>query len=268
MPSNRRIPPQSLTPRAKTHNYLNMIVGDQEVQSQDPEAWAVLLDLDGNFAEGLGSNIFFVRDGELLTPREKFVLPGVSRQTVIDLAASEKIPCREADLDLYDAYNADEIFLTSTSLCICPVTRVNGAPIGPEGQVFGPVTRRLVDAYVRFVDHDFVAQYLRRLGLRGTVRNLRLIADDLTGALDAAAPFAAADRPLPVRWPPLPGEARGSLVLDTETREVDGAAAADATRAAAGASRGRRSRLQEARQPPSRPCGARDRDLPRYRAVS
>jgi branched-chain amino acid aminotransferase len=164
VPSNRRVPPQSLTPRAKTHNYLNMIVADQEVHSQDPEAWAVLLDLDGNFAEGLGSNIFFVRKGVLLTPREKLVLPVVSRQTVIDLAADEKIPCREADLDLYDAYNADEIFLTSTSLCICPVTSVNGVHVGPEGQVFGPMTRRLADAYGRFVDHDFVAQYLGRLG--------------------------------------------------------------------------------------------------------
>ena len=53
----------------------------------DPEAWAVLLDVNGNLCEGMGSNIFTVRDGEILTPREKFVLPGVSRQTVIDLAA-------------------------------------------------------------------------------------------------------------------------------------------------------------------------------------
>ena len=86
VPSHRRVPPDSLTPRAKTHNYLNLIVANQEVQSIDPEAWAVLLDVNGNLCEGLGSNIFVVTDGEILTPREKFVLPGVSRQTVIDLA--------------------------------------------------------------------------------------------------------------------------------------------------------------------------------------
>ena len=91
------------------------------MQSADPEAWAVLLDINGNLAEGLGSNIFVVRGGEILTPREKFVLPGVSRQTVIDLAREEDLTVREADLDLYDAYTADEVFLTSTSLCICPV---------------------------------------------------------------------------------------------------------------------------------------------------
>ena len=61
VPSQRRVPPDSLTPRAKTHNYLNLIVADQEVQSIDPEAWAVLLDVNGNLAEGLGSNIFVVR---------------------------------------------------------------------------------------------------------------------------------------------------------------------------------------------------------------
>ena len=162
VPSHRRVPPESLTPRAKTHNYLNMVVANQEVQSIDPEAWAVLLDINGNLCEGMGSNIFVVRGGELLTPREKFVLPGVSRQTVIDLAKAEGIAFQEADLDLYDAYNAEEVFLTSTSLCICPVTKLNGVDIGPKGQVWGPVTRKLTDAYQRFVDFDFVDQYLKR----------------------------------------------------------------------------------------------------------
>ncbi|MGI9475625.1 MAG: aminotransferase class IV [Hyphomicrobiaceae bacterium] len=161
VPAHRRTPPESITPRAKTHNYLNMIVANQEVQSSDPEAWAVLLDTNGNLAEGMGSNIFTVRDGALLTPREKFVLPGISRQTVIDLAREAGIPVTETDIDLYDSYTADEMFLTSTSLCICPVTRINGIEIGPEGQVWGPVTKQLAAAYSRFVDYDFVGQYLK-----------------------------------------------------------------------------------------------------------
>ncbi len=161
IPSHRRVPPDSLTPRAKTHNYLNLIVASQEVASIDPEAWALLLDTNGNLCEGLGSNIFVVRDGDILTPREKFVLPGVSRQTVIELARAEGLPLREADIDLYDAYNADEVFLTSTSLCICPVTAVNGVRIGGDSAVWGPVTRRIADAYSRLVDYDFVGQYLK-----------------------------------------------------------------------------------------------------------
>jgi branched-chain amino acid aminotransferase len=122
----------------------------------------VLLDVNGNLCEGMGSNIFVVFGDEILTPMERYVLPGVSRQTVIDLAAEEGFALREADIDLYDAYNADEVFLTSTSLCICPVTNVNGVAIGPEGQVWGPVTKRLAGAYQRFVGHDFIGQYLKR----------------------------------------------------------------------------------------------------------
>jgi branched-chain amino acid aminotransferase len=161
-PSVRRTPPAALSPRVKTHNYLNLIAGDLEVRAQDPGAWAVLLDTAGNLGEGLGSNIFLVQRGSLLTPREQTVLSGISRETVIDLAREAGLTVIERDLDLYDAYNADEAFLTSTSLCICPVATVNGARIGAARP--GPITRQLTEAYVRFVDFDFVAQYLKRLG--------------------------------------------------------------------------------------------------------
>jgi branched-chain amino acid aminotransferase len=90
------------------------------------------------------------------------VLPGVSRATAIELAADAGIPCGEADIDLYDAYVADEIFITSTSFCICPVRSINGNPVG-AGTVPGPITRRLQDAFAALVDCDFVAQFLRRL---------------------------------------------------------------------------------------------------------
>ncbi len=162
VPSVRRVPPEAVTPRAKSHNYLNLVMGDLEVRAQNPEAWAILLDMNGNLCEGLGSNIFLIRDGELLTPRENFVLPGVSRQTAIDLAGQLGIPFREADLDLYDGYNADEAFITSTSLCICPVASINGMAMGAGA--YGPITKRLIEAYVDLVDCDFVQQYLDRLG--------------------------------------------------------------------------------------------------------
>lgn len=162
VPSVRRTAPDALSPNAKTHNYLNLIVGDLEVKARDPEAWAVTLDVNGNLCEGMGSNVFIVRDGALVTPKVKYVLPGVSRQTAIDLAAAEDIPLVEDDVSLYDAYNADEMFLTSTSLCLCGVRTLNGASIG-DGKAPGPVTRRLIDAYVKLVDYDFEAQYLSRL---------------------------------------------------------------------------------------------------------
>lgn len=160
-PSIRRTPPAALSPRVKTQNYLNLVAADLEVKAQDPEAWAVLLDVNGNLTEGLGSNVFLVHRGALLTPREQMVLSGISRETVIDLAHEAGLSVVERDLDLYDAYNADEAFLTSTSLCVCPISSVNGARIG--GAVPGPITRQLSDAYCRFVDFDFVGQYLKRL---------------------------------------------------------------------------------------------------------
>jgi branched-chain amino acid aminotransferase len=162
VPSIRRTPPSALSPRAKTHNYLTVIMADREVKAARPEAWSVLLDENGNLCEGIGSNIFVVRDDRVYTPREQYVLPGVSRRTAMELAARLGIPCEERDLDVYDALTADEVFLTSTSLCICGVRSVNGRPIG-NGRVPGPVTRRLTDAYVALVGTDFVAQYLSRL---------------------------------------------------------------------------------------------------------
>ena len=162
VPAVRRTAPDMLSPRAKTHNYLNLVMGDLEAKAADPEAWAVLLDANGNLCEGTGSNIFVVRGGTVMTPRERYVLPGISRETVIELAREIGQPLVEADIDLYDAYTADEAFLTSTSLCICPVRSINGRHVGVDTMP-GPVTQRLIDAYARLLDFDYVAQYKRRL---------------------------------------------------------------------------------------------------------
>jgi branched-chain amino acid aminotransferase len=162
VPPTRRVAPEALSPRAKTHNYLNLIIADMEAKANDKEAWSVLLDAQGHLAEGIGSNIFVVQGGAVLTPHERWVLPGISRATVIGLCATLGIDCREADLDLFDAATADEIFMTSTSLCICPVRSIGGRAL--PGPLPGPVTRRLSEAYAREVGCDFVAQYLRHLG--------------------------------------------------------------------------------------------------------
>ena len=162
-PSVPRIPPRFLSPRAKTHNYLNLILGELEVHGDDPQAWAILLDEFGNLTEGRGSNIFLVKDGVALTPKSQYVLEGITRNQTLELAAGLGIPTAECDIDLYDAYTADEAFLTSTSLCICPVSAVNGAPVG-DGSVPGPVTERLMTAFSDLVGMDFAEQYLAHLG--------------------------------------------------------------------------------------------------------
>jgi branched-chain amino acid aminotransferase len=161
VPPTRRVAPEALSPRAKTHNYLNLIIADLEAKAQDREAWSVLLDSQGHLAEGIGSNIFIVRDGAVMTPHARWVLPGVSRAMAIELCGTLGIACREADLDLFDAATADEIFMTSTSLCLCPVRSIGGRVL--PGPLPGPVTRRLSEAYAHEVGCDFVAQYLKNL---------------------------------------------------------------------------------------------------------
>ncbi len=162
VPSTRRVSPEALSPRAKSHNYLNLIMADMEAKEYDPEAWAVLLDNRGFLTEGIGSNIFVVKNGVAYTPKAQFVLGGISRETAIELAREIELDVEETDLDMFDATTADEVFLTSTSLCICPVTTVQGSKVD-DGQVPGPVTKALMDAYVDFVDFDWVGQYLKRL---------------------------------------------------------------------------------------------------------
>ncbi len=161
-PSVPRVPPRFLSPRAKTHNYLNLILGELEAHSTDPDSWAVLLDENGNLTEGRGSNVFLVKDDEVSTPQGQYVLEGITRGTVLELAAALGLTVAERDLDLYDAYTADEAFLTSTSLCICPVASVNGAAIG-GGKVPGPITQQLMAAFSDLAGMDYVAQYLYHL---------------------------------------------------------------------------------------------------------
>jgi branched-chain amino acid aminotransferase len=158
--SIRRTPPEAMTPRCKSMSYGNLIAGDIEVQALKPGAACVLLDTRGCLAEGLGSNIFIVKDGEVLTPHERYVLAGLSRQTVMEIAGDLNIAMREADVDLYDAYVAEEAFITSTSWCLVPVKSINGKPL--SAGAWGPVTRALSEGYKkRLGGFDYVAQYTR-----------------------------------------------------------------------------------------------------------
>ncbi len=163
IPSVRRTPPEVLSPRAKIQNYANLVQAEFEVKDKNPDGWPILLDMNGNLCEGPGSNFFIVKNGAVVTPREQFVLAGISRSTTIELAQELGIETREEDIDLYDAYTADESFVTSTSFCICPVSSINGSQVGDSKIVPGPVTSRLLNAYSGLVGIDIQGQYLSRL---------------------------------------------------------------------------------------------------------
>lgn len=160
-PSTRRTPPQCLDPKVKTRNYLNHMLAELEAKEVNPEYTALMLDLEGNITEHINSNFFIVADGGLVTPGPKNVLCGISRQTVMVLAVELGIPVRERDIQVYDALNADEAFITSTSCCIAPVSMINGVCIG-NGKVPGPITKRLTDAWSEAIGLDIVGQFLSR----------------------------------------------------------------------------------------------------------
>ncbi len=120
-----------------------------------------MLDIDGNVAESLITNFFFVSDGRVCTPTNKNVLGGITRSNVLSLTRKLGLELVEGDFTPYDVYNADEAFLTGTSGSIEPVRDLNGVAIGDA--IPGPVTGRLMTEWNELVGIDVVAQALRHL---------------------------------------------------------------------------------------------------------
>lgn len=108
---------------------------------------------DNLLAEGAISNVFLVRDDELLTPPlDTPVLPGITRAAVLELAAAAGIPAREVPLTLDDLLAADEVFLTNSMLELVPVVRIERHAVGTEKP--GDVYRRLAIAYGELLDRE------------------------------------------------------------------------------------------------------------------
>jgi branched-chain amino acid aminotransferase len=103
-----------------------------------------LVDLEGNVAEGPGFNIFAVRGGEVSTP-DRHVLDGMTRGTVGDLCAEAGIPFKLEPIAPAALRGADEVFLSTTSGGILPVSVIDGQPVGAGTP--GPVWRDLRDRY-------------------------------------------------------------------------------------------------------------------------
>jgi D-alanine transaminase len=93
-------------------------------------AEAILL-REGFVTEGAASNIFVIKNGELLTPpKGPFILPGITRDLVLELARANQIPCAERVIAEAELFAADEVWLTSSTKEILPITRLNGRAVG------------------------------------------------------------------------------------------------------------------------------------------
>jgi branched-chain amino acid aminotransferase len=129
-----------------------------EARQVNPRCLPLMLDTDGNIGELNAANFFFVSGGKVCTSTDRNVLGGVSRSTTIDLARQLGIPVVEGNFTPYDVTVADEAFYTTTSPSLVPVKSFNGAPVGKGTP--GPVTLRLMEAWIRLVEFDFVGQAL------------------------------------------------------------------------------------------------------------
>jgi branched-chain amino acid aminotransferase len=150
----RRPTPEILDPRIHHANLLNSILAKIEANNVGAND-ALMLDTRGFVAETNATHVFVVRKGELATSRVVACPEGITRATVIEICAAEKIPCTETDLTLDDVYGTDEMFCTGTMGELAAVTKVDGHIIGagkacPEPvERVGPMTKRLSELYAR-----------------------------------------------------------------------------------------------------------------------
>jgi branched-chain amino acid aminotransferase len=156
IPQIRRNHPRCLDPQIKSNNSLNTILAKVEGKAMHVFE-TVLLNLDGYLTEGTTSNIFFVKKGDVLTPALSCgLLEGVTREAVIRLARAAGYNVREGRFTPRDLQTADEVFLSSTTLEIMPVTRVT-----VQGKVFkvgharpGPVAQDLERSFRAYVHKE------------------------------------------------------------------------------------------------------------------
>ena len=159
IPRTRSYSSQSVDPKVKHYSRLNFAIAELEAADIDPDAYPVLLDQDGNISEATFGNFFLVTGGTIRTAGDRSVLQGVSRMMVLELAEQLGIPTTQEDLQPYDAYTADEAFLTSTSMCVLPVGHIDNRPMAHGAP--GPVTKKLLAAWSERVGLDIVDQAVR-----------------------------------------------------------------------------------------------------------
>lgn len=143
----RRPPGQVLDPQIKSLNYLNLVLAKLEAKASGADE-ALLLDMHGRICEATGCNVFVAHGKKLRTPRHD-ILFGITRDSIIELARENQLSVEETELELYDAYTADELVICGTAGGLLPVVEVDGRVIG-NGKP-GPVFQTLHAAYQELI---------------------------------------------------------------------------------------------------------------------
>ena len=146
----RRNPVDATTQEIKSLNYLNSILAKIEANANGVEE-AICLESNGYVAEGVGENIFIVKNGELLTPPASTgALAGITAEVTEKLAAKLGIKLTVTNLTPFMVFTADEAFLTGTAMEMVPIIEVNKRQIGTGKP--GPVTKKLMTAFQKVIE--------------------------------------------------------------------------------------------------------------------
>ena len=149
--SQRRNAPQFLDSKIHHNNLLNNIIAKIQANVAGKDA-ALMLDERGFVAELNGSNVFMVKNKRVYTPFAHACLPGITRESVMEMCEKEHIPLLEADLSLSQLYNADGVFATGTMGELTPIVEIDGRSIPKENalqkniiQLYEKEVRRLCE---------------------------------------------------------------------------------------------------------------------------
>ncbi|CBW27094.1 putative D-alanine aminotransferase [Halobacteriovorax marinus SJ] len=140
-----RNPKNAVDPRIKSGNYLNNVMAMHEAKKAGAFD-AIMLNAKGEITEATTSNIWIVKDGEVITPPIKAgLLGGITRKSLIQIAKDNKLNISERNFDEDFLKSADECFLTSTTKLLVPITKIDNCLIG-DGKP-GKYTLQLLDLY-------------------------------------------------------------------------------------------------------------------------
>ena len=140
---------ESMLYKAKaTGNYLNSMLALQDALSSGYDE-ALILDTENTVNEGSGENFFIVKNQTLITPGLSTVLDGITRKTIIQLAADLEISTEEKKIELDEVYNCDEAFFTGTAAEVTPIIQINNESIGNRKP--GKITSMLQENYFKLI---------------------------------------------------------------------------------------------------------------------
>ena len=159
VPKLRRIPPKFLNPQYKnSSSYFTLSLAREEIWKFDRTANAILLDENSNINEGYGFNIFFIKGNKVFTPKSKYVLPGITREKVMQISKKLKFKVIEKNIQLKEIKKFDESFVTATGWGICPVKSINKKIFTNHKK-----TKQIQKNFGDIVKIDIVEQYLNFL---------------------------------------------------------------------------------------------------------